>query len=110
MYKTTKQIIELLEENRQRVPETFCDHNVLRSQESISVFYEIYMNRAGIDDAKLKTFLEKRSTSLKDLYSLIAIGIPNCFYLSNDSINKLKRVKNQLTDYADRLRRDLGSY
>jgi hypothetical protein len=110
MYKATKQIIELLEENRQRIPETFYERNVLYAQESISVFYEIYINRAGIDDAKLRMFLEEKSTTLWNLYLRIAVGIPNCFYLSNDSINRLQKAGNQLTDYADRLKRDLGSY
>jgi hypothetical protein len=111
MYKATRQIIELLEENEQRISEILYEHNVSYAQEGISAFYEIYTSHAGLDEVKLKIFLDKnKSTSLKDLYSLIAIGRPNSFYLSNDSIDKLKRAKDRSTDYVDRLKRDFGSY
>jgi hypothetical protein len=109
-YKASKRIIELLMDNDRVFPSAVYEKSLGLTKEYIAIFYEVYVEKAGINQDNLRQFLEQcKCQTLKDMYSLIAMGRPNIFYLTEKLVEKMIKTVNDIEDYADRLSREYGN-
>jgi hypothetical protein len=55
----------------------------------------------------LQIFIDKhKSSTLNDLYSMIALGRPNIFCVSESHIYKIHELKNSLSNYEKMFEKD----
>jgi hypothetical protein len=86
----------------------FYDKNYAYAKECIEVFYKLYIQKTGIDENKLKLFLEEnKSKNIKDIFELISLGRPIIFYVSEKLFFDIIGIKINLDSYEDLLARTL---
>ncbi|MDR2008903.1 MAG: hypothetical protein LBQ22_00275 [Bacteroidales bacterium] len=108
IYKITKQIIALQDYYKYKLKDEFYDKNYAYAKECIEAFYKLYIQKTGIDENKLKLFLEEnKSKNIKDIFELISLGRPIIFYVSEKLFFDIVGIKTNLASYEDLLVRVL---
>jgi hypothetical protein len=111
LFKITRRILYILNKKSGLISTGHFNeyHRLARefAREYIDIFYDIYFNKTGVEDNKLQVFLDRsKSFSLHELYSMMALGLPNIFYLSEAHLRRILALKNELGNYEKMLERD----
>jgi hypothetical protein len=107
LFKITRRILYILNKKSRLISAGHFNEYHRLAREYIDIFYDIYFNKTGVEDKKLQVFLDKnKSLTLHELYSMMALGRPNIFYLSEAHLRRILTLKNELGNYEKMLERD----